>query len=113
MSDDLYSVLGVSRGASQDEIKKAYRKLSRENHPDVKPNDEAAALKFKQVQAAYEVLRDPEKRQKYDRFGNAAFQRGGAGPGSGPIDLSEIFVAHNLCVDAEAFVPGPVGVLDG
>jgi curved DNA-binding protein len=91
MSDDLYSVLGVPRGAPQADIKKAYRKLSRENHPDAKPNDEAASLKFKQVQAAYEVLSDPEKREKYDRYGNAAFQRGGAGPGSGPIDLSDIF----------------------
>lgn len=84
--EDLYNVLGVARGASQDEIRKAHRKLSRENHPDRNPGDDAAAQKFKQVQAAYEVLSDADKRAKYDRFGHT----GGRG-GSGPIDISEIF----------------------
>lgn len=84
--EDLYNVLGVARGASQDEIRNAYRKLSREHHPDRNPGDEAAAQKFKQVQAAHEVVSDPEKRAKYDRFGHA----GGRG-GQGPIDLSELF----------------------
>jgi curved DNA-binding protein len=77
MAEDFYQVLGVSRNSSEAELKKAYRKLSRENHPDSKPNDKAAAEKFKQVQEAYTVLSDSEKRQKYDRFGHAAFQGGG------------------------------------
>ena len=74
MAEDFYQVLGVSRNASEADIKKAYRKLSRENHPDSKPDDKVAAEKFKQVQEAYSALGDTEKRQKYDRFGHAAFQ---------------------------------------
>ena len=84
--EDLYNVLEVERGTSQDDIRKAHRKLSRENHPDRNPGNEAASQKFKQVQAAYEVLGDAEKRARYDRFGHA----GGRG-GPGPIDLSELF----------------------
>lgn len=94
MAEDFYQVLGVSRNSSDAELKKAYRKLSRENHPDSKPNDKAAAEKFKQVQEAYTVLSDSEKRQKYDRFGHSAFQggRGGGSPfGGGQVDLSDLF----------------------
>ncbi len=95
MAEDFYQVLGVSKNSSEAELKKAYRKLSRENHPDSKPNDKAAAEKFKQVQEAYSVLSDSEKRQKYDRFGHAAFQGGGRGGGSpfggGQVDLSDLF----------------------
>ncbi len=99
---DYYKTLGVSRGASADEIRKAYKKLARQYHPDVKPNDKAAAEKFKQVQEAHSVLSDPETRDQYDRYG-AAFQGAGrrsggqpypwsTGPGgSGPIDLKNIF----------------------
>jgi molecular chaperone DnaJ len=76
---DLYDVLGVSKGASQDEIKKAYRKLARKHHPDANPGDDAAEERFKEVQQAYDVLSDAEKRKQYDRFGS---QNGrGAGPG--------------------------------
>jgi DnaJ-class molecular chaperone len=95
MAEDFYQVLGVSRNSSDADLKKAYRKLSRENHPDSKPGDKAAAEKFKQVQEAYTVLSDSEKRQKYDRFGHAAFQgggRGGASPfGGGQVDLGDLF----------------------
>ena len=81
---DYYEILGVSREASQEEIKKAYRKLARKYHPDVNPEDEKAEEKFKEIQEAYEVLGDEEKRTRYDRFGHAgvdeeAYQQGGFG----------------------------------
>jgi DnaJ-class molecular chaperone len=67
MADDPYSVLGVERGASEDEIRRAFRKLAKELHPDVKPGDRAAAERFKKVSVAYDLLSDPEKRKRYDR----------------------------------------------
>ena len=69
MAKTLYDTLGVAKGASQDEIKKAYRKLARQYHPDKNPGDEEAEERFKEVQAAYDVLSDEEKRKQYDRFG--------------------------------------------
>ena len=74
---DYYEVLGVSRGASEAEIKKAYRRLARKLHPDVNPGDKAAQKRFQEVQEANEVLSNEEKRRAYDRFGHA-------GPGTGP-----------------------------
>ncbi len=79
MGKDYYAILGVSRTASQEEIKKAYRRLAIKYHPDRNPGDRAAEEKFKEAAEAYEILGDPEKRAKYDRFGEAAFA-GGGGP---------------------------------
>jgi len=80
-SGDLYETLGVSRSASAEEIKKAYRKLARRHHPDANPGDKAAEDRFKEVQNAYDILSDVEKRKQYDTFGAGGPQMGGPGPG--------------------------------
>ena len=72
---DFYEVLGISRSADDTEIKKAYRKLARQYHPDVNPDDNTAAEKFKEITESYEVLSDADKRAQYDRFGHAAFEQ--------------------------------------
>ena len=68
-AQDYYQILGIGRGAAQKEVKQAYRKLARKYHPDVNPGDGSAEARFKRINEAYEVLSDPEKRKKYDRFG--------------------------------------------
>ena len=94
---DYYEVLGVSKTASQDEIKKAYRKIALENHPDTHPNDKAAEERFKEASEAYEILSDPKKRNNYDTFGFAgANEAGGAGNYSNVYrDFSDIFGGMN------------------
>ena len=83
---DYYEVLGVSKDASQDDIKKAFRKLTKENHPDLHPGDKACEERFKEGNEAYEVLSDPDKRKKYDQFGFAAFDPNAGAGGFGGFD---------------------------
>jgi DnaJ-class molecular chaperone len=115
MAQDYYKTLGVPRNASQADIQKAYRELARKYHPDVNPEDKGAKKKFQEVQAAFDVLNDPQKREMYDRYGSAFETMGSGGPqggspwGAGPaggfgfeeVDLSELF--------GERFGGGPGG----
>ena len=84
---DYYEVLGVSKSASDSELKSAYRKLAKKYHPDMNPGDKEAEAKFKEASEAYSVLSDPDKRRQYDQFGHAAFESG-AGGGAGGFDFS-------------------------
>jgi molecular chaperone DnaJ len=91
---DYFEILGVSRDANADEVKKAYRKQALKHHPDRNPGDKAAEEKFKELTEAYEVLRDPDKRSLYEQYGHAAFEQaapgaGGFGAGGFPFDLSD------------------------
>ena len=95
---DYYEVLGVSKTATPEEIKKAYRKLAMKYHPDRNPGDKEAEAKFKEAAEAYDVLSDPEKRQKYDQFGHSmgpqGFPGGGGFYGAGGMDMEDFFSRH-------------------
>lgn len=91
---DYYEVLGVSKNATEEELKKAYRQLAKKYHPDTNPGDKNAEAKFKEASEAYAVLSDPEKRRQYDQFGHAAFGEGFGGTGGfdfGSFDMGDIF----------------------
>ena len=97
MARDYYEVLGVTKGASDDEIKKAFRQQAKKYHPDLHPGDKEAEAKFKEVNEAYSILSDPDKKAKYDRFGHAGVDPNGFGGGGGgaynayDVDLGDIF----------------------
>ncbi|MBT3777955.1 MAG: molecular chaperone DnaJ [Pelagibacteraceae bacterium] len=90
---DFYEILGVQRNASDDEIKKSYRKLAMKYHPDRNKDDKESERKFKETAAAYEILKDPEKKSAYDQYGHDAFRQGGGGQGFGDFSggFSDIF----------------------
>ena len=91
MAESYYETLGVAKNASPDELKKAYRKLARQYHPDKNPGDAAAEARFKEVQGAYDVLSDPEKRKQYDSFGSTNGRPGPTNVDFGDFDLGDIF----------------------
>src|ERR1044071_2992865 len=91
MKRDYYETLGVEKGANPDAIKKAFRKLAMDYHPDRNPGDKSAEQKFKELNEAYDVLKDEQKRAAYDRFGHAAFENGGRGGGTGDFGFAAGF----------------------
>jgi molecular chaperone DnaJ len=91
MKRDYYEVLGVSRSATADELKKAYRKVAMQHHPDRNPGDKAAEEKFKEAAEAYEVLSDPQKKSQYDRFGHAGVGNNRGGGFGGGMNMDDIF----------------------
>ncbi len=108
---DYYEVLGVARGATEEEIKKAYRKVAMQFHPDRNPGDKDAEAKFKEATEAYEVLRDANQRARYDQFGHAAVG-GGAGGGAGAPDFSGFDLADALRAFMRDFGGGSGGFED-
>ncbi|WP_353096089.1 molecular chaperone DnaJ [Tissierella praeacuta] len=109
---DYYEILGIEKNASEDEIKKAYRSLAKKYHPDLNPDNKEAEAKFKEANAAYEILSDPEKRSRYDRFGHAGVdpQAGGYGGGFGGFGdiFEDIFDIFGGGFSQGSRKPGPV-----
>ena len=109
---DYFKVLGVDRGADADAIKRAFRKLARQYHPDVNPGDKTAEAKFKEVSEAYEVLSDPDKRRRYEQFGQYWNQAGGgagAGPGGFDVDFGRYGNFDDFINDLLGRFGGPGG----
>src|SRR6202012_3592016 len=91
MKADCYELLGLPRNASMDDLKKAYRKLAMQYHPDRNPGNVEAEHKFKEISSAYQILSDPERRAAYDRYGHAAFEQGAGGAGFGGFEFGAGF----------------------
>ncbi|MEB3173435.1 MAG: DnaJ C-terminal domain-containing protein [Cyanobacteriota bacterium] len=106
---DYFQVLGVERGADADTIKRAFRKLARQYHPDVNPNDKGAEAKFKEISEAYEVLSDPQKRQRYEQFGQYWNQAGGGGPAGFDVDFGRYGNFDDFINDLLGRFGGPGG----
>ena len=101
---DYYEVLGVSKNASQDEIKKAYRKVAMQHHPDRNPGDKSSEERFKEAAEAYEILNDSDKKAQYDRFGHNAFGPGrGGGSGGAGMNMDDIFSQFGDIFGDDAF----------
>ncbi len=128
MAEDYYSVLGVPKNASQAEIQKAYRDLARKYHPDMNPGDKTAKKKFQKVQAAFDVLNNPEKREMYDRYGSSfetmgpggeppgartwSWSSGAGGPGGGPGEFRAEDIDLNQFLGERFGQEGPAGLGD-
>ena len=102
---DYYEVLGVSKGASEQEIKKAYKKMAIKYHPDRNPGDKEAEEKFKEAAEAYDVLHDPQKRQRYDQFGHEGLSGAGGFGGGAGMNMDDIFsISATSSADTPALV---------
>jgi len=106
---DYYETLGINKQAGDDDIKKAYRKLAKQYHPDANPGDEKAEAKFKEISEAYGVLSDADKRRQYDHMGHAAFSQQGGFGGGGSMDLNEIFSRFGDILGGDLFGMGGGG----
>jgi molecular chaperone DnaJ len=102
--NDYYEILGVQKSASEDEIKKAYRKLAMKYHPDKNPGDKSAEENFREATEAYEILKDPQRRSQYDQFGHAAFQQAGGPGGAGFGGFSGGFGGFDISDALRAFM---------
>ncbi len=100
---DFYATLGVAREAGAEDLKKAYRKLAMQYHPDRNPGNKQAEAKFKELNEAYDILKDDQKRAAYDRYGHAAFEQGGAGVQCGLRLLGRRWAGRHLRPDVRRF----------
>lgn len=110
---DYYEILGVAKSASGDEIKKAYRKLALQFHPDRNPGDKAAEEKFKEAAEAYDILSNDEKRARYDRFGHQGAAGGFGGGGQGGMNMDDIFSQFGDIFGGERLMAGGTFIYTG